>query len=46
MTYMATIKLADDRERTKAAAAAKVQIGKAWQVRRPERHLSCTAAWA
>jgi pimeloyl-CoA dehydrogenase small subunit len=29
MTYMATIKLADDRERTKAAAAAKVQIGKA-----------------
>lgn len=29
MTYMATIKLADDKERTKAAAAAKVQIGKA-----------------
>jgi pimeloyl-CoA dehydrogenase small subunit len=29
MTYMATIKLADDRERAKAAAAAKVQIGKA-----------------
>jgi hypothetical protein len=29
MTYMATIKLADERERTKAAAAAKVQIGKA-----------------
>jgi alkylation response protein AidB-like acyl-CoA dehydrogenase len=29
MTYMATIKLADDRERSKAAAAAKVQIGKA-----------------
>ncbi|MFI4964340.1 MAG: acyl-CoA dehydrogenase family protein [Caulobacterales bacterium] len=29
MTYMATIKLTDDRERTKAAAAAKVQIGKA-----------------
>jgi hypothetical protein len=29
MTYMATIKLSDDRERTKAAAAAKVQIGKA-----------------
>jgi len=29
MTYMATIKLADDRERSKACAAAKVQIGKA-----------------
>ncbi|HEY2358639.1 MAG TPA: acyl-CoA dehydrogenase family protein [Phenylobacterium sp.] len=29
MTYMATIKLADEKERTKAAAAAKVQIGKA-----------------
>ena len=29
MTYMATIKLDDDRERAKAAAAAKVQIGKA-----------------
>src|SRR5579859_3202015 len=29
MTYMATIKLTDDKERTKAAAAAKVQIGKA-----------------
>jgi pimeloyl-CoA dehydrogenase small subunit len=29
MTYMATIKLSDDKERTKAAAAAKVQIGKA-----------------
>ncbi|WP_372784310.1 acyl-CoA dehydrogenase family protein [Phenylobacterium sp.] len=29
MTYMATIKLADDKQRTKAAAAAKVQIGKA-----------------
>ena len=29
MTYMATIKLADDAERSKAAAAAKVQIGKA-----------------
>jgi len=29
MTYMATIKLADDKERAKAAAAAKVQIGKA-----------------
>jgi hypothetical protein len=29
MTYMATIKLADDGERAKAAAAAKVQIGKA-----------------
>jgi hypothetical protein len=29
MTYMATIKLADDAERAKAAAAAKVQIGKA-----------------
>jgi pimeloyl-CoA dehydrogenase small subunit len=29
MTYMATIKLADESERTKAAAAAKVQIGKA-----------------
>jgi pimeloyl-CoA dehydrogenase small subunit len=29
MTYMATIKLADDRQRSKAAAAAKVQIGKA-----------------
>jgi pimeloyl-CoA dehydrogenase small subunit len=29
MTYMATIKLADDAERGKAAAAAKVQIGKA-----------------
>jgi len=29
MTYMATIKLEDDRERAKAAAAAKVQIGKA-----------------
>jgi pimeloyl-CoA dehydrogenase small subunit len=29
MTYMATIKLSDDKERAKAAAAAKVQIGKA-----------------
>ncbi|MDB5443366.1 MAG: acyl-CoA dehydrogenase, partial [Phenylobacterium sp.] len=29
MTYMATIKLADDAQRTKAASAAKVQIGKA-----------------
>jgi hypothetical protein len=29
MTYMATIKLADDRQRSKSAAAAKVQIGKA-----------------
>jgi len=29
MTYMATIKLGDDKERAKAAAAAKVQIGKA-----------------
>ena len=29
MTYMATIKLGDDKERSKAAAAAKVQIGKA-----------------
>jgi len=29
MTYMATIKLDDGRERAKAAAAAKVQIGKA-----------------
>jgi pimeloyl-CoA dehydrogenase small subunit len=29
MTYMATIKLDDDKERSKAAAAAKVQIGKA-----------------
>jgi len=29
MTYMATIKLADEGERSKAAAAAKVQIGKA-----------------
>jgi len=29
MTYMATIKLTDDKERAKAAAAAKVQIGKA-----------------
>lgn len=29
MTYMATIKLADDKERSKAAAAGKVQIGKA-----------------
>jgi alkylation response protein AidB-like acyl-CoA dehydrogenase len=29
MTYMATIKLADDRQRAKSAAAAKVQIGKA-----------------
>lgn len=29
MTYMATIKLSDDAERSKAAAAAKVQIGKA-----------------
>src|SRR4029077_21158887 len=29
MTYMATIKLTDDKERTKACAAAKVQIGKA-----------------
>jgi hypothetical protein len=29
MTYMATIKLSDERERTKAVAAAKVQIGKA-----------------
>ncbi len=29
MTYMATIKLSDDKTRTKAAAAAKVQIGKA-----------------
>jgi len=29
MTYMATIKLADDRQRSKAVAAAKVQIGKA-----------------
>ena len=29
MTYMATIKLADDKQRSKAAAAAKVQIGKA-----------------
>ena len=29
MTYMATIKLGDDKQRTKSAAAAKVQIGKA-----------------
>jgi pimeloyl-CoA dehydrogenase small subunit len=29
MTYMATIKLTDDAERSKAASAAKVQIGKA-----------------
>jgi len=29
MTYMATIKLNDPKERSKAAAAAKVQIGKA-----------------
>jgi alkylation response protein AidB-like acyl-CoA dehydrogenase len=29
MTYMATIKLGDDTQRSKAAAAAKVQIGKA-----------------
>ena len=29
MTYMATIKLTDEAERSKAAAAAKVQIGKA-----------------
>lgn len=29
MTYMATIKLSDEAERSKAAAAAKVQIGKA-----------------
>jgi alkylation response protein AidB-like acyl-CoA dehydrogenase len=29
MTYMATIKLSDEAERAKAAAAAKVQIGKA-----------------
>jgi hypothetical protein len=29
MTYMATIKLADDGQRAKSAAAAKVQIGKA-----------------
>jgi alkylation response protein AidB-like acyl-CoA dehydrogenase len=29
MTYMATIKLSDAKERSKAAAAAKVQIGKA-----------------
>ena len=29
MTYMATIKLADEAERAKAASAAKVQIGKA-----------------
>jgi pimeloyl-CoA dehydrogenase small subunit len=29
MTYMATIKLGDDAERSKAASAAKVQIGKA-----------------
>ena len=29
MTYMATIKLADEAERSKAASAAKVQIGKA-----------------
>jgi alkylation response protein AidB-like acyl-CoA dehydrogenase len=29
MTYMATIKLTDEDERAKAAAAAKVQIGKA-----------------
>jgi hypothetical protein len=29
MTYMATIKLADDAERAKAVSAAKVQIGKA-----------------
>jgi pimeloyl-CoA dehydrogenase small subunit len=29
MTYMATIKVTDDAERAKAAAAAKVQIGKA-----------------
>jgi alkylation response protein AidB-like acyl-CoA dehydrogenase len=29
MTYMATIKLGDDKQRSKAAAAAKVQIGKA-----------------
>jgi hypothetical protein len=29
MTYMATIKLADDGQRSKSAAAAKVQIGKA-----------------
>ncbi|HLZ75176.1 acyl-CoA dehydrogenase family protein [Phenylobacterium sp.] len=29
MTYMATIKLSDDKQRAKSAAAAKVQIGKA-----------------
>jgi hypothetical protein len=29
MTYMATIKLSDDKQRSKSAAAAKVQIGKA-----------------
>ncbi|THD59077.1 acyl-CoA dehydrogenase family protein [Phenylobacterium sp.] len=29
MTYMATVKLSEDHERSKAAAAAKVQIGKA-----------------
>jgi pimeloyl-CoA dehydrogenase small subunit len=29
MTYMATIKLSDDAERSKAASAAKVQLGKA-----------------
>lgn len=29
MTYMATIKLSDEAERSKAAAAAKVQVGKA-----------------
>jgi len=29
MTYMATVKLTEDHERSKAAAAAKVQIGKA-----------------
>ena len=29
MTYMATIKVGDDKDRTKSAAAAKVQIGKA-----------------
>jgi alkylation response protein AidB-like acyl-CoA dehydrogenase len=29
MTYMATIKLADEKQRSKGAAAAKVQVGKA-----------------
>jgi len=36
MTYMATIKLADDGQRTKSAAAAKVQIGKACKFVRPD----------